>query len=213
MKLFLHESQEVIIKIELDITSEIANLNIDDTVQKRRELYTKHKSYEKVLESRRTNKWRKLKDQEKQKIMPVLDETLSSKNTKVLIEQESLGRVDKSLSRDNIKCEKPLCNDNITSAKANSTIQVDAFKHTTDNRHFRKKKKLSHAELLREGKDINSPNIESTATETPKITQNEGVIDLVAIRSALLTEENCSFAKFDTFPPVRDSDSSVGSNS
>ena len=54
-KLLLHESQEVIAKIELDITNELANLNIDDTVQKPRELYTKHKSYEKVLERQRTN--------------------------------------------------------------------------------------------------------------------------------------------------------------
>ena len=54
--------------------------------------------------------------------MPVLDETLNSKNTKVLINQESLGRVEKSLSRDNIKYDKPSCNDNITSDKANSTI-------------------------------------------------------------------------------------------
>ena len=32
VKLLLHESQEVMAKIELDITSELANLNIDDTV-------------------------------------------------------------------------------------------------------------------------------------------------------------------------------------
>ena len=63
------------------------------------------------------------------------------------------------------------------------------------------------------GKDINSTKIESTTTETRKITQNEGVIDLAAIRSALETEENCSSAKLDLFPPVRDSDSSVVSNS
>ena len=100
----------------------------------------------------------------------------------------------------------------ITYDKANSTIQVDA-KHITDNRHFRKKKKLSYVEVLPKGKDINSPKIESNTTETPKITQNEGVKDLVAIRSALLTLGNCSSAKFDTFPPVRDSDSSVVSNS
>ena len=49
--------------------------------------------------------------------------------------------------------------------------------------------------------------------KAPKITQNEGVIDLAAVRSALLTEENCSSAKLDTFPPVRDSDSLVVSNS
>ena len=69
-RLLLHESREVIAKIKLDITSELANLKIDDTTQKRRELYTKYKSYEKVLERRRTNKWRKVKNQEKQKIMP-----------------------------------------------------------------------------------------------------------------------------------------------
>ena len=109
MKLLLYESQEFIAKIESDITSELVNLNIDDTVQKWRELYTKHKSYEKVLERWRTKKWRKVKDQEKQKIMLVLDETLSSKNTRVLIHQESLGRVEKSLSRDNMKYEKLLC--------------------------------------------------------------------------------------------------------
>ena len=34
-------------------------------VQKRRELYAKHKSHEKELDRRRTNKWRKVKDQEK----------------------------------------------------------------------------------------------------------------------------------------------------
>ena len=83
----LHESQEVIAKIEFDITSELANLNIDGTVQKRRELYTKHKSYEKVLARRRTDKWRKVKYQEKEKIMLVLNETSSSKNTKILIHQ------------------------------------------------------------------------------------------------------------------------------
>ena len=78
--------------------------------------------------------------------MPVLDETLNSKNTKVLIHQESLGRVEESLSCYNIKCNKPLCNDSITSDKVNSTIQVDA-KDITDKRHFRKKKKLSYAEV------------------------------------------------------------------
>ena len=51
-----------------------------------------------------------------------------------------------------------------------------------------------------------------TTTDTPKITKNEGVLDLAAIRSALLTEENCSSTNFDTsFPSVRDSDSSVSS--
>ena len=126
VKLLLHEFQEVIAKIELDIASELANLNIDDTVQKQREMYTKHKSYENVLQRWRTNKWRKLKDQEKQKIMLVFDETLSSKNTRILIHQESLSRVENSSSRDNIMCEKPLCSDNITSDKTYSTIQVDA---------------------------------------------------------------------------------------
>ena len=90
----------------MDTTSELAKLNIEDTVQKQRELYTKHKSYEKVLERRRTKKWRKVKDQQKQKIMPVLDETLTSKNTSILIHQQPLGRVEKSLSRDNINHEK-----------------------------------------------------------------------------------------------------------
>ena len=82
-----------------------------------------------------------MKDQEKQKIMPVLDETLSSKNSSVLIHQELLGSVKKRLSRNIIKYEKPLCDDNITSEKADYTIQVDT-KHITDNRRFRKKKKL-----------------------------------------------------------------------
>ena len=72
---------------------------------------------------------------------------------------------------------------------------------------------MLYAELPREGKDINSPKIESTTTETPKITQNEDVIDLAAIRSTLSMDEICSSAKFDTFPLVRDSDSSVVSNS
>ena len=103
-----------------------------------------------------------MKDQEKQKIMPVLDETLSSKNSSVLIHQELLGRVEKRLSRNIIKYEKPLCDDNITSEKANYTIQVDT-KHITDNRRFRKKKKLSYAEVFREGKEINSPKIDSIA--------------------------------------------------
>ena len=147
----------------MDITSELANVNIDDTDQKRRELYTKHKTYKKVLERRRTKKWRRVKDQEKQKIMLALDEILSSKNSSVLIHQELLGRVEKRLSRNIIKYEKPLCDDNITSEKANYTIQVDA-KHITDNRRFRKKKKFSYAEVLREGKQINSPKIESITT-------------------------------------------------
>lgn len=43
VKVLLHECHEVIAKIELDITCELANLNIDDTVQTKRELYTKHK--------------------------------------------------------------------------------------------------------------------------------------------------------------------------
>ena len=67
--------------------------------------------------------------------------------------------------------------DLFTSDKANSTFQVDA-KRITDNRHFRKKKKLSYAEVLLKGKDINNPKIESTITETLKITQNECAIDL-----------------------------------
>ena len=62
-----------------------------------------------------------MKDQEKQKIMPVLDETLSSKNSSVLIHQELLGRVEKRLSRNIIKYEKPLCDDNITSELYNSS--------------------------------------------------------------------------------------------
>ena len=36
---------------------------------------------------------------------------------------------------------------------------------------------------------------------------------MVAIRSALLMEVNCSSTKFDTFPPIRDSDLLVVSNS
>ena len=36
---------------------------------------------------------------------------------------------------------------------------------------------------------------------------------MAAIRSALSTDKNCSSAKFDAFPPVRDSDSSMFSNS
>ena len=39
-------------------------------------------------------------------------------------------------------------------------------------------KLLSYAEVLGVGKNINSTKIESTTMETPKITQNEGVIDL-----------------------------------
>ena len=77
-----------------------------------------------------------------------MHETLISNNPKILIYQESLGRVEKRLSPGNTKCEKPLCNDNITH---NSLIQADA-NHTTNNRRFRKNKKLLYArELLREG--------------------------------------------------------------
>ena len=56
MKLLLHESQEIISRIEFNISSELANLNIDETVQKQKELYTKHTNYEKVLERPRTKK-------------------------------------------------------------------------------------------------------------------------------------------------------------
>ena len=87
MKLLLHESQEVIAKIELAITSELGSLDIVDTVEEGREL-TVHKTqnYEKVSERQRTSKWRKreVKEKGKQKIMSVLDEILSSKNTGVL---------------------------------------------------------------------------------------------------------------------------------
>ena len=57
-------------------------------------------------------------------IIPILGETLSSKDTEVSIFQESLGssRIEKSLSGSKIKCVKPLCNDNIISDKANCTI-------------------------------------------------------------------------------------------
>lgn len=60
-------------------------------------------------------------------------------------------------------------------------------KHITDKRHFRKENKVSYAEVLGAGKYINSTKFEITATKTPKKTQNEGAIDLAAIRSALLT--------------------------
>ena len=72
---------------------------------------------------------------------------------------------------------------------------------------------MSYAEVLGAGKDLNSTKIESTRTETQKITQNDSVVDLAAIISVLLTEGTCSSAKFDPFPPVTDSDSSVVSNS
>ena len=85
---------------------------------------------------------------------------------------------------------------------ANSTIQLDV-QHITDNCCFRKKKKLSYAELLQEGKQISSLKIESVID----------VIDLAAIRSALIMDGNCSSDKFQTFPTVRDSDSSMLSNS
>ena len=64
VKLLLHESQKGAVKIEFQITSELEILIIDDTVQKRRELYTKHKNYEKILERRRTKNWRKVKEKE-----------------------------------------------------------------------------------------------------------------------------------------------------
>ena len=64
MKLLLHESQKGAAKIEFHITSELEILIIDDTVQKRRVLYAKHKNYEKILERRRTKNWRKVKEKE-----------------------------------------------------------------------------------------------------------------------------------------------------
>ena len=85
-------------------------------------------------------------------------------------------------------------------------------KYITDKRHFRKKNKVSYAEVLGAGKYINSTKFDITTTKTPKKTQNEGAIDLAAIRSALLAEENCNSAKFDIFPPVRASNSSMVSN-
>ena len=93
----------------------------------KRTLY-KRQNYEKVLDRWRTKKWRKVRGKEKQRVIPVLDESSSSKNTEVLTPQESLGssRVEKSLSRHRSKREKPSCNNNIISDKANSTIQVDA---------------------------------------------------------------------------------------
>ena len=72
---------------------------------------------------------------------------------------------------------------------------------------------MSYVEVFGTNKDTNSTKIESTTTETPNITQTEGVVELGAIRSVLLMEENCSCAKFNTFPTARDSDSSVVSNS
>lgn len=122
-----------------------------------------------------------MKEKDKQKIIPVPNEALSSKDTDVVTPTESLGssNVDKSLSRDKSKCKNLY-----TSDKNNSTNQVDA-EQVADNRHFRKKEILSYAEVLAAGKDTNNARIESTAIETPKITQNEGVIDLAAIRSVL----------------------------
>ena len=90
----------------------------------KRTVHKTQKLWESIGETE--NKWRKVKDQEKQKIMLVLDETVSSKNTKILIHRESLDKVKNGLSSDNIKCEKSLCNNNIASDKVNSTIQVDA---------------------------------------------------------------------------------------
>ena len=51
-------------------------------------------------------------EKEKQTIFAVLDEASTSKGTEI---QEALAssRVEKGLSGDKIKCEKPLCNDNI----------------------------------------------------------------------------------------------------
>ena len=122
-----------------------------------------------------------MKEKDKQKIIPVPNEALSSKDTEVVTPTESLGssNVDKSLSRDKSKCKNLY-----TSDKNNSTNQVDA-EQVADNRHFRKKEILSYAEVLAAGKDTNNARIESTTIETPKITQNEGVIDLAAVRSVL----------------------------
>ena len=51
-------------------------------------------------------------EKEKQTIIAVLDEASTSKGTEI---QEALAssRVEKGLSGDKIKSEKPLCNDNI----------------------------------------------------------------------------------------------------
>ena len=46
-----------------------------------------------VLERRRTKKWRKVKETEKQKIIPALDETSRSNNTEILIPQKSPGSI------------------------------------------------------------------------------------------------------------------------
>ena len=76
-ELLLYESQEVIAKIEFDTNSELENLNID-IAQKWKEFYTRHKNYEKVLESRITKKWCKIEEKEKQNIIPVLVESLGN---------------------------------------------------------------------------------------------------------------------------------------
>ena len=49
-------------------------------------------------------------------------------------------------------------------------------KYITDKRHFRKKNKVSYAEVLGAGKYINSTKFDITTTKTPKKTQNEGVL-------------------------------------
>ena len=62
-------------------------------------------SYEKLLGIQKTKKWRKMKQKEKEKFIPVLDEPRSFKGTEVLILPESLD----SDGSENIRCNKPIC--------------------------------------------------------------------------------------------------------
>ena len=56
VKLLLHKSQQAIAKTEISFSSELVILEIDDTLQKQKELYTKFQNYEKVLKRQRTKK-------------------------------------------------------------------------------------------------------------------------------------------------------------
>ena len=56
VKLLLHKPQQAIAKTEISFSSEFVILEIDDTLQKQKELYTKFQNYEKVLKRQRTKK-------------------------------------------------------------------------------------------------------------------------------------------------------------
>ena len=72
---------------------------------------------------------------------------------------------------------------------------------------------MFYTEVLGAGKSIKSVNIESSKVETLKITHFEVVIDLAAFRFCIINGKKCSSAKSNTFPPLKDSDLLLVSNS